>query len=244
MVFAILTVLVMGGIAYAQFKEGVFTAFVMFVNVIIASVVACNFFEPLADVAGDIFAGSFMEGIEDFVMLVLVFAATLGALRWATNNIAVSHLEYHPILYQGGAVVCGMLTGYVLCGFFIVAMQTLPLHENFMYLEAEITTEPSFQALHQGPGAASDTKKTAGEKKSGEALRRFFPPDRIWLAMMQRASYSSLGNSERAERKGFDPNSNFPLRYERYRRYGDPIAKPDGRPWDDILPAKAVSGAK
>src|ERR1051326_99609 len=146
MVFAILTVLVMGGIAYAQFKEGVFTAFVMFVNVIIASVVACNFFEPLADVAGGIFAGSFMEGIEDFVMLVLVFAATLGALRWATNNIAVSHLEYHPILYQGGAVVCGMLTGYVLCGFFIVAMPTLPLHENFMYLAAEITMEPSFQA--------------------------------------------------------------------------------------------------
>ncbi|HEV2983694.1 MAG TPA: CvpA family protein [Vicinamibacterales bacterium] len=233
MIFTILTILIMAAVAYAQYKEGVFTSFVTFVNVMIASVVACNFFEPLADaVEGMKDTFTFLDGIEDFVTLVLLFTAVLAVLRWATNNIAVTDIQYHPLLYQGGAIVCGLLTGYVLSGFFVVAMQTLPLHENFMEFQAEITTEPSYSYLHPRPN----------ETKGNEALRRVFPPDRIWLAMMQRASYGSLGTSDRAERKGFDPNCNFQLRYERYRRFGDPATKPDGKPWDEVLPVKPSRG--
>jgi hypothetical protein len=233
MVFAVLTILIMAGVAYAQFKEGVFTSFVTFVNVMIASVVACNFFEPLADAMEGMTKDTFMDGIEDFVMLVLLFTIVFGALRWATNSIAATEIQYHPLFYQGGAILCGLLTGYVLSGFFVVAMQTLPLHENFMEFQAEITTEPSYAYLH----------RNSNESKGNEALRRVFPPDRIWLAMMQRASYGSLGASDRTERKGFDPNCNFQLRYERYRRFGDPATKPDGKPWDDVLPVKPSRGA-
>lgn len=60
--------------------------------------------------------------------------------------------------------------------------------------------------------------------------------------MMQRASYGILGNGERSERNGFDPHGNFPLRYERYRRYGDTSTKWEGKPWDEVLPEKP--GAK
>jgi hypothetical protein len=238
MLFLFLTVLVMAAIAYAQFKEGVFTSFVMLVNVMIAGVVACNFFEPLADLMADITKGTFMQGTEDFIMLVLLFLITLTALRFATNNIAPTEIEFHPILFQAGSILCALLTGYVLVGFFVVAMQTLPLDEHFMGFEAEVTTEPSYQYLHRSGSSTADKRETAGEKRGGEMLRRIFPPDRIWLAMMQRASYGSLGNGDRSERNGFDPQSNFPLRYERYRRYGDPSTKSEAKPWDEVLPAK------
>lgn len=240
MLFVFLTVLVMAAIAYAQFKEGVFTSFVMLVNVMIAGVVACNFFEPMADWMAEMTKGTFMQGTEDFIMLVLLFLITLVALRFATNNIAPNEIEYHPILFQAGSILCGMATGYVLVGFFVVAMQTLPIDEHFMGFEAQVTTDPkdekvaaSYQYLHRG---------NPSDKRLNEKLRDIFPPDRIWLAMMQRASYGSLGNGERSERNGFDPHGNFPLRYERYRRYGDPSTKWEGKPWDEVLPAKP--GAK
>jgi len=236
MLFVFLTILVMLAIAYAQFKESVFTSFIMLVNVILASIVACNFFEPLADAMGDLFKGTIMAGIEDFVMLVLVFTATLGILRWATNSIARTEIEHHPWLSQIGSILFALVTGYVLTGFLVVAMQTLPLDENFMGFEAEVSADPTdpqvaaaYQYLHR-----QKTKESTG----GEKLRGFFPPDRVWLAMMQRASYASLGSGDRDKHNGFDPNGNFPLRYERYRRYGDPAAKYDGKPWDDVLPTK------
>ena len=234
MLFVLLTVLVMGIVAYAQFKESVLTSFVMLVNVVIAGVVACNFFEPLADT--DIV--KFMNGAEDFVMLILLFAATLAALRWATNSVAPTEIDYHPMMSQVGSILCGLVTGYLVAGFLVVAVQTLPLDEHFMGFEAEITTAPSYAYLHHGGDATGEKRETAADKQGGESLRRILPPDRIWLAMMQRASYGGLGDSDRDAKNGFDPYCNFPLRYERYRRYGDSTAKPDAKPWDEVLPVK------
>jgi hypothetical protein len=235
MLWVFLTVLIMAAIAYAQFKEGVFTSFVMLCNVMIAGVVACNFFEPLADWMGEMTKGNFMQGTEDFIILILLFTITLGVLRWLTNMIAPTEIEYHTVLFQAGAIICGLVTGYVLVGFFVVAMQTLPLDEHFMGFEAQITTDPkdktvaeSYQYLHRANPSANHLN---------EKLREIFPPDRIWLAMMQRASYGSLGDGDRAAQDGFDPYGNFPLRYERYRRYGE-ASKSDAKPWDDVLPAK------
>ncbi len=242
MVLAVLTVVLMLAVAYAQLREGILTSFVMFINVLIASVVACNFFEPCADAMADMTTGSFMQGVEDFVILVALFALTLAGLRWLTNNLATTEIEYNATLLRGGAIFFGLVTGYVLSGFFVVALQTLPLHENFMGFEAEITTDPSYAYLHRTGAAAG---KTAGQKSTGEGLRRFLPPDRIWLAMMQSDSYGSLGRfTKKDEKKGFDPNCNFQLRYERYRRYGTAARKPDALPYDDVLwPANRTTGA-
>src|SRR5262245_20252220 len=84
------------------------------------------------------------------------------------------------------------------------------------------------------------------------ALRKVLPPDRVWLAMMQRAGAYPFANNE--EKPGgvlsgdgapvdryvtFDKQGSFSLRYARLRRYGDyREALPDGGEFDAQFPRK------
>jgi hypothetical protein len=190
MVLGLLTILMMGGVAYAFWREGPLTAFVMCVNVLLAGVLAFNFWEPIADQLDPAFADNFMKGTEDAIALMLIFLPSLMLLRLVTNSIARSHPEYPPALYRGGAVAFGLVTGYLLAGFLVCVLQTLPLPRDFM----------GFEPYRPGESAG---------------LRKALPPDLVWLAMMHRLSGAGLsGGDER-----FDRNANFELRYARYRRF-------------------------
>jgi Colicin V production protein len=189
-----LSVLVMLIVAYSFWREGVFTAFCMLINVVVAGFVAFNFFEPLADLMEPLFAG-FMPGYEDCVALILLAAGVLGLLRWATNQLVNTQIDYHPMFHQFGAGFVGLVTGYLLAGFLLCVFQTLPWHENFLNLEVKVDS------------AAPNAN-----------WREILPPDRVWLALMHRAGEIPFSQSEG---KTFDPYGNFELRYARYRRYND-----------------------
>jgi uncharacterized membrane protein required for colicin V production len=207
-VLAFLTIAVMGIVVYAFWNEGLLTAVCTFVNVLLAGLVAFNFFEPIADALEPMFETSPLKGYEDSLVLVLVFCLVLAALRWATNTVANTDLVYHPALLRGGCVLFGLLTGYLTAGFLTCVFQTLPWHENFLGFE---------------PG-------TDG-KAADQAIRRVLPPDRVWLALMYRAGAFAFSNSEDEavpdpqsltdRYKTFDKYATFSLRYARYRRYGE-----------------------
>lgn len=193
-------------VGYAYFREQVLTAFAMFVNVCLAGVITFNFWEPIADWLDPMLAGSFFAGFEDFLVMVLLFSVSLGFLRLASNSLAYSFAEYPAAVGQGGGVIFGLLTGYLVAGFLLVAMETLPWHENFMYFQPRAENEGSF--------------------------RSFFPPDRVWLATMRRAGAYPLSNREVEDApdepetnydryQTFDREGSFELRYQRYRHYGD-----------------------
>jgi hypothetical protein len=191
-VLAFITLLIMLGVTYAYWHEGLLTTCTMCINVVIAGLVAFFFFEPIADQLD----GSFVSGYEDCLCLVFLFSLTLGLLRLTTNSIAYTDLDYPPLLLRGGVVVFGLLMGYLVAGFLLCAIQTLPLPEEFMGLEVRISeTQP-------------------------KSLRRILPPDRVWLAMMHRAGAGPLSWREdnQGRSRTFDPYCNFPLRYARYRR--------------------------
>jgi uncharacterized membrane protein required for colicin V production len=187
---AFITVVIVLAVGYAFFTQGLLTAFTMLVNVLISGVVAFSFFEPLAFQLDDMLNGSFAHGYEDWACLIVLFCVTLTALRVLTNSIAASEPELYPIVQQGGALVCGMLTGYLIVGFIVCAMQTLPIPEDFL-------------------GFSSRVDPAGG-------VRRFLPPDRVWLAIMRRASLVALSSDD----EGFDPRGYFELGYQRHRRYG------------------------
>jgi hypothetical protein len=187
---AFLTIVVMLIVAYAFFREGVLTALAMACNVVLAGLMAFNFFEPIATELGPMFEGSFLQGYEDALCLVVLFSATLGLLRWATNALANSRVTYHTVVDQGGALLVGLITGYLTAGFLVCVLQTLPWQRNFMGFEARVNPSPG--------------------------LRRVLPPDRVWLAMMHRASMTSFSSDPTSE---FDPDGSFELRYEDKRRY-------------------------
>src|SRR5205085_12109431 len=101
MLVGILTLLIMAGVTYAFWREGLLTALTIAVNVFLAGLVAFAFWEPIADWLSPLLADTFLHGYEDALCLIALFAVTLGLLRLAVNNLANAQLEYHPVLRQG-----------------------------------------------------------------------------------------------------------------------------------------------
>jgi hypothetical protein len=210
MVLGFFTVIIMGICAYAFWREGPLTAFACCVNVLVSGMLAFNFFEPIADLIEPLFKDSFLEGIEDALAMMLVFLPALALFRWLTNSLASTHMEYPPVLYRGGALLFGLVAGYLLSGFLACMMQTLPLQRDFLGFEPY----------------------EAGVSKS--PVRKFLPPDVVWLAMMYRMSGTNFaGIGDVGAETRFDRGANFELRYARYRRWHDkPETLPDqvGKP--------------
>ncbi len=96
---------------------------------------------------------------------------------------------------QGGSALCGLTCGYLTAGFLLCVLQTMPFNRNFMGFEAKVNPEAS-----------------------GAAFRHVLPPDRVWLALMHRASLASLWEEDSP---AFDADGSFEERYQRYRREGD-----------------------
>ncbi len=202
---ALLTVLVILFVAAVYWREGVFSAFCMCVCVVLSGLIAVNFWEPLANLLEPPMSGSAFAGLEDFLCLAGLFGISLGLLRLLTNILAPRRFEYPPLLFHGGGAAFGALAGYLVSGFLVCALQTLPVHERFLGFEPHSESE--------------------------WPLRTLLPPDRVWLAMMRHASYYPLargqlppaGNQDpdypRTWR--FDPEGTFEERYLRYRRYND-----------------------
>jgi hypothetical protein len=181
-------------VAYSFFREGLLTALTMLVNVFVAGLVAFNFWEPIASAVEPSFEGSLLAGYEDSLCLFALFTLTLGALRVVTNNLANSELKLPALAQQIGALSVALLTGYLLAGFLVCMVQTLPWGEKFLGFEAT---------------ADADAPK----------LRRFMPPDRVWLALMHRAGAGPLSQTEATT---FDPEGSFEMRYAKLRRTKEP----------------------
>ncbi len=189
------TIVIMLIAAYAFWRQGVLAAFAMAVNILLAGLIAFNFFEPIAVELESMLSDSFLQGYEDSLCLVLLFSITLAFLRWASNALIHTVIEYGAVVQQIGAALFGSLAGYLVAGFLLCVAQTLPMDRNFMRFEAKV--DPS------APGAK---------------IRRVMPPDRVWLALMHRASVESLGWDETTV---FDNDGSFELRYAQQRRVGE-----------------------
>jgi len=198
-----ITVICMLVVGFVYFREGLFTAVVALINVILAGVVTFNFWEPLANSLDNAFQGSVLEGYEDWFVLLTLFCVTLAILRVITNNLAHMQIQFPAVPQQLGGAVVGVLIGYLVSGFLICAGETLPWHENFMDFEPR------------------------SPRESG--MRRLLPPDRVWLGLMRQAGaygFARGADNDEGETRydrhpTFDRGGTFELRYLRYRRYND-----------------------
>jgi hypothetical protein len=207
MLLGFLTLLIMLAVAYAYVREGLFTAFLMGGNVLVAGLVAFNFWEPLADLTEPLLKGTFLLGFEDAFWLMLLFCFTLGMMRLMANNLAPTDLPFPVLLQRGGGIFFGLVTGYLVAGFLVCLLQTLPWHQNFMFFESKY------------------------DRGTEHVLRRWMPPDRVWLALMHRGGAYAFANQVDAAATNpqspferyltFDWQGSFELRYARHRRYSD-----------------------
>lgn len=195
----IATLVIMLAAAYAQYRNGLFTSIAMLMFVFVAGLVSFGFWEPLADLLDLAFQQNLrtLAGCEDFVVLMVLFCLTLFLLRLAYQYLAPEMIDEHGVLQHFGGAAIGLIMGYLLSGFLICAVQTLPLDERFMDFDPPSSTEAGW--------------------------RRIFPADRVWLAQMRHASTMPFSwKEDKNDPAGgpvtFDREATFELRYMRYRR--------------------------
>jgi hypothetical protein len=199
-IFCVLVVLAVG---YALHRNGLFSSIAMLIMIVLAGVVTFNFFEPIADVLDGALRGTFLDGTEDVFALTGLFCLSLGLMRWAVNTVSPLMIEYHGYVQLAGAGIVGMFAGYLVSGFIVCVVATLPIDERFLGYE---------------PRSAEEY-----------GMRRFLPPDRVWLALMRHAGAYPLARVEDQPDKDtnyerfrtFDRHATWELRYWRYRRYSE-----------------------
>src|SRR5262249_17112555 len=108
------TIVIMLIVAYAHWREGLYTACCTLINVVLAGLITFNFWEPLANILDTTFRGWFVSGYEDFVVLIVLFALTLGMLRMLTNNLCPAQIIQIGYVQQAGGALFGLVAGYLM----------------------------------------------------------------------------------------------------------------------------------
>jgi hypothetical protein len=186
-IFPLLLVVIILACAASLYNEGMWGNAINLVNVIMAGLLAFNFFEPLAkwiESWGDFFAKNTFY--LDFLSLWFVFAVSLIVLRTASNLISRVKVRFVMLYNRIGSGVLAVLVGWFMASFTAATLHTAPLAEKFM-------------------------------KGGFDARKRMMfglAPDRQWLGFVNMAS---KGGFSRGEEHEFDPDGQFIVKYEDFR---------------------------
>ncbi len=200
--------IVIAVVAFFQYRNGLFTSVAMLIQVVLAGLIAFGFWEPVADELDAYFRDGRFAGYEDCIVLAALFSLALLGLRLITNRLNKAMIDFNTIAQQIGGPAVGAVTGYLLSGFLLCMMETLPLEDKFLGFEP---------------------------RKADEAgLRSYFPADRVWLSLMRHAGAYPLswkeakGDADNAYDRSetFDRHGTFELRYLRHRRHTEKEQRP------------------
>lgn len=109
-------------------SEGAVGAGTTFLSVILAGLLAMNFFEPLADLIDDI---GFIGDRADVIALLGLFGVLLTLARLAAERLQPTFISMHGLAYDVGRWGFGALTGYVTAAILLTALHTAPLPREF-----------------------------------------------------------------------------------------------------------------
>ena len=189
-VLELLTIAMMLSLAGLQARAGLFGAVVLFTNVLVASFLAFNFWEPLARGLGAL--SPRIDPYADAIWLTALFALILVLLRLLTSYVAPRALTLPARVQHVGGAVVGLCTGYLVAGVVICVLQTLPLPQRFLGYDAEAGSaigapERTWLALvHRASGVVFDA---AGDEE------RWFDADGSFSARYARYRRTRDGNS-------------------------------------------------
>lgn len=223
----ILTLVVIGLVVFSMMREGLFNAICFLFAVVFSGLVTFQFWAVLANALEDSFQGSIFAHCEDGIALFGTFALTLGLCKLVTNAIAYRDLDIPPMISQVGGGAVGAVVGYLLAGFIITALQTLPWDEKFLGYVPPPTENP-------GP-----------ERGQGHISNKVFPPDQVWLKLMKRASVTIFESEDVKYEQSGTPYDDFTYDFAKYRRLqpdGKPLERPKPPPPPPPTPKKENQG--
>lgn len=188
LIFAIVTA--------ALWFQGLWSAAVTLVNLLLAMMIATTFFEPVSTALEGAGAGSWTY-LLDFVVLWLLFAITFGVLRAVSDALSKAQVKFDLPVEMAGRSLLAAWCGWLMVGFVAFSLQMAPLN-NVNPLGAFST-----------PIAKTFL---------------FASPDRLWLGFMHSRSRGALSRAHSSDRPAhpadqelnvetFDPEGEFPLKY-------------------------------
>lgn len=102
------------------YNQGLWSAALAAVNVLLSAIVATNFFEPLAGLIGK-------SNYGDFLALWILFAATAALLRWLCDWLSPDMLRFDRWFDMLGAVAGSLAMGWILICFTAFTLHASPL---------------------------------------------------------------------------------------------------------------------
>lgn len=161
-IFGFLVLLVFGVVAWCVASEGAWGAGLTFLAVLFASLLAMNFFEPLAGMI-DENGGDFLRDYSDLLALTGLFALFVFLARAGGDYLAPIDLEMDGHVYQAARWIFALSAGYTTTAFLLTALHTAPLPREFI-----------------------------GFKPERKNLLDMAAPDRQWLGFVQHVSEKVL----------------------------------------------------
>jgi len=117
---------------YALSSEGLWGSALMFFNILFSSIIAFNFYEPLAALlASNV---GFLSGYADMLCLASVFIVSLVLLRLTTESIAPAMVRFPVPLYQAGRLGFALAGSMGAMAFLLLLFETAPVHKKVFYV--------------------------------------------------------------------------------------------------------------
>ncbi len=138
----ILSVLILG-MTYALFSEGLWGSALIVMNLVIAVLVAFNFYEPLATlIASNVSA---LAGLADLICFAALFLATFIGLRVATDGMSPSLVRFPAIVDAAGKLVFAVLGACITAGVIVILFHMAPVSKK-IFGSVDYKAAPPFKA--------------------------------------------------------------------------------------------------
>jgi hypothetical protein len=169
MIFLLL-LLVLAAVAAGVWFQGLWSAAITVVNMLLAMLVATSFYEPICTALEGVGAAATYTYLLDFIVLWLLFGITFAILRSVSDFIAKKPMKFDLPVDMAGRTILALI-----CGWLMVCFVSFSLHMAPLNSPAPLGAFASPAAKSFGP----------------------FAPDRMWLAFMHtRTTPAALGGNQ------------------------------------------------
>ncbi len=190
-------------VAAMLWNEGLWGNAITLVNIVLAGLIATNYFEPLAAILDSQMAS--FTYFWDFLSFWFLFVVVFGLMRAVTDKLSQTKVKFKGYVEHPGRVIFALLCGYTFMCIACMSLHLAPLPEH-----------PFGGAFHQ----ARDVDGILYDKELGNSFLGM-APDREWLQLTQWLSAGALSRwSEFGiwKKRTFDPHDRFLFKYGARRR--------------------------
>jgi len=196
----LLLLLVFLGVGAAIWFQGAWNGLVTLINLVLAAMVATNYYEPICDLIESSGGASFTY-VLDFVVLWILFAVVFLIFRTISDLVSPTRVKFEFPVEMGVRSFAAVWCAWMVVCFFTFSLQLAPLNSA-------------------SPLGAWTTL--------GEGSFLGIAPDKLWVSFMQNRSMNALSrgkfstkpnhpqNGDRSV-EAFDPQDNW-LGYQKFRR--------------------------